>query len=63
MCMCVYRVWVGKRILHCVVSATVELNTDAGGIEEGQVNMNRIIVGCEGKLSRGAENAAELGGP
>ena len=38
-------------------------NTDAGGTEEGQVNMNRIIVGCEGKLSRGAENAAELGRP
>ena len=53
----------GKRILHCVASAVVELSTDAGGIEEGQVSTNRIVVGCEGKLSRGAENAAELGGP
>ena len=50
-------------MLLCVASAVVELSTDAGGIEEGQVSTNRIVVGCEGKLSRGAENAAELGGP
>ena len=53
----------GKENTTLCSKSTVELNTDAGGIEEGQVKMNRIIVGCEGKLSRGAENAAELRGP
>lgn len=50
MYVCVYRVWVGKRILHCAVSAVVELSTDAGGIEEGRWIHKQDCSGVWGKV-------------